>query len=238
MQISRNQRNRRKGVPPTRLDGDIHILAKLPPDITARKTEISGFSKVDVKEAVNRDLSLRYDETTGYLGTAVTTGKEILKVSPYDRIIIFRKSGVYTIMDVPDRLFVDTGMWYCGFADKELLSKILFTAIYKDEKNYPYIKRARIEAYILNRDYLFVPDNAVILYADTTDNFEFTVQYTPKPRIKKHEEKFKTDDYPEKGLKTLGVRLAEREAEAAILTVKKRSAKKTSAKAAKTDEDT
>ncbi|MGP1432278.1 MAG: DNA topoisomerase IV subunit A [Treponema sp.] len=217
------------------LDG---ILAKLPPDITARKTEISGFSKVDVKEAVNRDLSLRYDETTGYLGTAVTTGKEILKVSPYDRIIIFRKSGVYTIMDVPDRLFVDTGMWYCGFADKELLSKILFTAIYKDEKNYPYIKRARIESYILNRDYLFVPDNAVILYADTADNFEFTVQYTPKPRIKKHEEKFKTDDYPEKGLKTLGVRLAEREAEAAILTVKKRSAKKTSAKAAKTDEDT
>jgi len=216
------------------LDG---ILAKLPPDITARKTEISGFSKVDVKEAVNRDLSLRYDETTGYLGTAVTTGKEILKVSPYDRIIIFRKSGVYTIMDVPDRLFVDTGMWYCGFADKELLSKILFTAIYKDEKNYPYIKRARIESYILNRDYLFVPDSAVILYADTADNFEFTVQYTPKPRIKKHEEKFKTDDYPEKGLKTLGVRLAEREAEAAILTVKKRSTRKASTQTVHTNEN-
>ena len=205
------------------LDG---ILAKLPPEVTARKTEITGFTKVDVKEAVNRDLSLRYDETTGYLGTAVTTGQEILKVSPYDRIFILRKSGVYTILDVPDRLFVDTGMWYCGFAEKEVLSQILFTVIYKDEKTqYPYIKRARIESYILNRDYLFVPDTATVLYASTVENFEFTVQYTPKPRTKKTEARFKTADYPEKGLKAQGVRLAEREAEAAAPVTKKNSKK-------------
>ena len=208
------------------LDG---ILATLPPDVTARKTEITAFTKIDVKEAVNRDLSLRYDETSGYLGTAVTTGKEILKVSPYDRILIFRKSGVYTVMDVPDRLFVDIGMWYCGFAEKELLSQILFTVIYKDEKRHPYIKRARIEAYILNRDYLFVPDTATILYADTADDFEFTVHYTPQPRTKKHEERFKTADYPEKGLKTLGIRLADREAEFAERAVKKRSVRKNTA---------
>ena len=205
------------------LDG---ILAKLPPEVTARKTEITGFTKVDVKEAVNRDLSLRYDETTGYLDTAVTTGKEILKVSPYDRIFILRKSGVYTVMDAPDRLFVDTGMWYCGFAEKEVLSQILFTVIYKDEKTqYPYIKRARVESYILNRDYLFVPDTATVLYASTVENFEFTVQYAPKPRTKKTEARFKTADYPEKGLKAQGVRLAEREAEAATPVTKKNSKK-------------
>ncbi len=203
------------------------ILAKLPPEITARKTEITSFTKVDVKEAVNRDVPLRYDETTGYLGTAVTTGKEILKVSPYDRILIFRKSGVYTVMDVPDRLFVDTGMWYCGFAEKELLSQILFTVIYKDEKHRPYIKRARIESYILNRDYLFVPDTATILYADTAGDFEFTVHYTPQPRTKKHEERFSTTDYPEKGLKTLGIRLADREAEAAERAIKKHATRRT-----------
>ena len=201
------------------LDG---ILAKLPPEITARKTEITGFTKVDVKEAGNREVSLRYDEATGYLGTSVTTGKEILKVSPYDRIFILRKSGVYTVMDVPDRLFVDTGMWYCGFAEKEVLSQILFTVIYKDEKTqYPYIKRARVESYILNRDYLFVPDTATVLYASTAENFEFTVQYAPKPRTKKNEARFTTADYPEKGLKAQGVRLAEREAEAAAPVTKK-----------------
>ena len=206
------------------LDG---ILAKLPPEVTARKTEITGFTKIDAKEAVNRDLPLRYDETTGYLGTAVTGGKEILKVSPYDRIFILRKSGVYTVMNAPDRLFVDTGMWYCDFAEKELLSHILFTVIYKDEKTqYPYIKRARIEAYILNRDYLFVPDNASVLYADTAENFEFTVQYAPQPRTKKNEERFNTKDYPEKGLKAQGIRLAMREAQSAALAEKRRTVNK------------
>ena len=202
------------------------ILAKLPPEITERKTEITGFTKIDVKEAVNRDISLRYDETAGYLGTAVTAGKELLKVSPYDRIFILRKNGVYTVIDVPDRLFVGTGMWYCGFAEKELLSRILFTVIYKDEKTqYPYIKRARIESYILNRDYLFVPDTASVLYADTAEQFEFTVQYAPKPRTKKNEERFKADAYPEKGLKAQGVRLAEREAQGVVLLSKKHKGK-------------
>ena len=205
------------------LDG---ILAKLPPEITERKTEITGFTKIDVKEAVNRDISLRYDETAGYLGTAVPAGKELLKVSPYDRIFILRKNGVYTVIDVPDRLFVGTGMWYCGFAEKELLSRILFTVIYKDEKTqYPYIKRARIESYILNRDYLFVPDTALVLYADTAEQFEFTVQYAPKPRTKKNEERFKADAYPEKGLKAQGVRLAEREAQGVVLLSKKHKGK-------------
>ena len=200
------------------------ILEKLPEQEYKRKTEITGFTKVDVKEAVTRDTPLRYDEQTGYLGTAVTTGKEILRVTPYDRIFILRKSGVYTVMDVPDRVFVDTGMWYCGFAEKEELSKILFTVIYRDTKTkYPYIKRSRIEGYILNRDYVFAPDNTEVLFVSTKQKFSFTVTYAPKPRIKKTEDVFKAEDFAEKGLKTLGVRLAVREAVSAAENAEKKS---------------
>lgn len=189
------------------------ILAKLPEEEYKRKTKITGFTKVDVKEAVSRDIPLRYDEETGYLGTAVSSGKEILRVTPYDRIFVLRKSGVYTVMDIPDRIFVDTGMWYCGFAEKEELSKILFTVIYKDAKTqYPYIKRARVEGYILNRDYLFAPDDAEVIFVSTKNKFLFKVEYTPKPRIKKLEDEFKAEDFMEKGLKAQGVKLASREA--------------------------
>ncbi len=189
------------------------ILEKLPQEELARKTEITSFTKVDVKEAANRDVALRYDDESGYLGTGVTTGKEILKVSPYDRIFILRKSGVYTVMDVPDRVFVDSGMWYCGFAEKEELSKVLFTAIYKDKKNKSaYIKRARIGGYILNRDYLFAPDNAEVLFVTTKQKGSITVNYAPKPRIKKPDESFKIENYLEKGLKAQGVRLSTKEA--------------------------
>lgn len=189
------------------------ILEMLPDEITSRKTKIARFSKVDVKEAVSRDMPLRYDDNTGYLGTSVSSGRELMKVSPYDRIIVMRRNGVYTVTDVPDKLFVDKGLWYAGFSEKEVLSKVLFTVVYRDTNTgYPYIKRCRVEGYILNRDYLIVPDSAEVLYVGTKPKFSFTVHYEPKARVKKDFQVFKAQDYAEKGLKTLGVRLAVRKA--------------------------
>ena len=199
-----------KGYAISVLDG---IAAKLPAEEFKRKTEITGFTKVDVKEAVTRDTALRYDEETGYLGTSVTTG-----------------------MDVPDRVFVDTGMWYCGFAEKEELSKVLFTVIYRDSKTkYAYIKRARVEGYILNRDYLFAPDNTEVLFVSTKLKFSFKLNYAPKPRVKKIEEEFKADSFAEKGLKAQGVRLSVRETiSAEELSEKKSLIKKAQEKKAET----
>jgi len=193
------------------------ILEKIPVESMDRRTKITSFTKVDVKEAVTRNLSLKYDRSTGYLGTAVTTGTEIMKVSPYDRIVILRKSGVYTVLDVPEKLFVDKGMWFCGLSDKDVLSKILFTIVYKDGKTgYPCIKRCRIEGYILNRDYLIVPDDAKVLLVGTRDALVFTVKYTPKPRIKTRSQVFNAKDFREKGLKAQGVRLAPREVSSVV----------------------
>lgn len=191
------------------LDG---ILANLDAEQTERKTLIKGFDQVDVREVVKRDVSLRYDSKTGYLGTNVSTGTEILKVSPYDRVVVLRKSGVYHVNDVPEKLFVDVGMWYCGLSDKDELSKVLFTVVYRDKKtNYAYIKRCRIGQFILNRDYVIMPSGCEVLHVDTRKKFDFTVKYIKKPRVKILEEVFKAENYEEKGLKAQGVRLATRE---------------------------
>ncbi len=203
----------------TYLDG---ILAKLDPEISKRKTHVKSFDQVDVREVVKRDVALRYDSKTGYLGTSVSTGTEILKVSPYDRVVVLRKSGVYHVNDVPEKLFVDKGMWYCGLSEKEELSKVLFTIIYRDEKTqYAYIKRCRIGQFILNRDYVIIPPNCEVLHVDTRKKFNFKVNYVKKPRVKITEEKFNADNYEEKGLKAQGVRLATREAES--LTIESKS---------------
>lgn len=215
----------------TVLDG---ILHKIDSEITVRRTEIARFTKIDVKEAVNRDIPLRYDQETGYLGTSVSGGIELLRVTPYDRIIVLRRTGVYTVMDVPDRIFVDRDLQYCGFSDKDVLSKVLFTIVYKDLKTgCPYIKRCRIAGYILNRDYLIIPDNTQLLYSDTRDKGAFTVSYAPKARVKTLEESFNLQDWPEKGLKALGVRLATREAVSASKNEKTAQDKAKSAKASK-----
>ena len=186
-----------------------------------RKTTIKSFETVDVKEVVKRDISLRYDGKTGYLGTNVNTGTEVCKVTPYDRVLIMRKSGIYNVCDVPEKLFVDKGMWYCGLSDKDELSKVLFTVIFRDkETHYMYIKRCRITQFILNRDYSIIPENCEVCHIDTRDAFKFYVKYTPKPRLKQKSQEFHAGDYEEKGVKTQGVRLASKEADKVVLEMK------------------
>lgn len=187
------------------------MLAKFKPEELVRHTQVKKFNAVDVKDVIKRDMPLRYDDK-GYIGTSVNGGAELLKVSSIDRIFFVRKGGIFSVCDVPEKLFVDNGLWYCNFAEKDLINPVLFTIIYRDPKTkFSYIKRCHVSAWIMNRDYFFAPDGMEVLHVDTREKFEFTLHYIKKPRIKTIEEKFKAQDYLEKGLKSGGVRLSPRE---------------------------
>ena len=191
------------------LDG---IEKKLASDTTKRRTKITNIRTVDVKAVTKRDLPLKYDEKSGYLGTGVSGGEEKLKVTPYDKVLYVRKSGIFSVSESPDKIFVGPGLWFCGMADKESLSKVLFTIIYREpETQYVYIKRCKIAAYIMNRDYFFAPDGMEVLHIDTRKTFSFTLNYVKKPRVKVLTEKFKASDYEEKSLKAKGVRVVAKE---------------------------
>jgi topoisomerase-4 subunit A len=180
-----------------------------------RRTELVSFTKIDVREAAQRNLKLRYDRDTGYLGYEVN-GNVLFDVSPYDRLLIIRKSGSYSVCDAPDKMFVDKGMLYCGYADKETLAKVTFSMAYRDnETGFPYLKRCKIEQFILNKGYMIVPDNSTPLRLTTEENAELLVEYKPLPRIRVLEETFKIKEYLVKGVKAGGVRLAPREVKSA-----------------------
>jgi topoisomerase IV subunit A len=180
-----------------------------------RKTEIVSFEKVDVREAARRNLPLRYDRETGYLGYNVAGGVHLFDVSVYDRILVVRKNGFYSVIDVPEKLFVDKGMLACGHADKENLAKKIFTVIYKTKDGYPYIKRCAIEQYILDKSYPLVPEGTSVLKLTTDQNVNAVVTYKPKPRLKITEEIFPVKDYLVKSVKASGVRLAAKEVKSA-----------------------
>jgi topoisomerase-4 subunit A len=172
-----------------------------------RKTKLVSLKKVDVREAAQRNLKLRYDKDTGYLGYEVN-GNLLFDVSQYDRILVIRKSGAYSVMDVPDKLFVDKGMLYCGFVDKELV----FNVVYRDDKTkFPYLKRCRIEQFILNKGYSIIPENCTVLKLSTDSEGIVKVEYKPKPKLKVLEETFVINDFLVKGAKAGGVRLANKE---------------------------
>ena len=92
---------------------------------------IAKFSAVDVKTVVKRETPLRYDEK-GYIGIGVSGGAEVLRVTPYDRIFVMRKSGIYTVCDVPQKLFVDAGMVY---QEEIILLNCISTAVLRARKS-------------------------------------------------------------------------------------------------------
>ncbi len=178
----------------------------------ARRTKVGRFEKVEVKEVAKKDLELRYDSATGYLGTAIAGGEVVAEVSSFDRVLVIRKNGTYIVMDAPDKAFVDVGAWWIGVADKDALASVVFTVLYKDtETGYPLIKRCSVEGWIMNKEYSLVPEGGELLHIDGRDKFNFTVHYKPKPRLKVTKEVFKAQDFLVKGLKAGGVRLANKE---------------------------
>jgi topoisomerase-4 subunit A len=194
-----------------------------------RGTEIASFGKTDVRAVVQRNLSLRYDDKAGYLGYEVSAGKELFKVSDYDRVLVVRASGVYSVIDVPEKLFVGSGMLFCGFADKESLQQKIFTIVYRnDENQYPYIKRCVIEGYIIGKPYSIVPDKSTVLRLTTRQDVVVQVRYVKNPRLKILEEIFPVADFLVKSVRASGVRLAPKPVQSAKL-VSAKSAKASAA---------
>ena len=185
------------------------IDAKIDKSLKVRRTEITTFEQVDKKAVIRRDTALKYDDK-GNLGTKVSGGKTLLQVSPFDRIFFMRQNGMYSITSqAPEKLFVGTGLWHCCLGDKESLSSVLFTIIYKDsETKCVYIKRCRIAGYIMNRDYTIVGDGAEILHVDTRENFGFTLNFARKGRVKAASVRYAAASFAEKGLKAQAVRVS------------------------------
>jgi len=187
------------------------IAKKLEKD-WARKTEIRGFGKVDVREAAKRDLAVRYDGQSGYLGTNVSTGENLFSISSFEKVLVIRRSGLWSVVPAPEKLFVDQGLLYAGLADKELLADIVFTLVYRDgPSGFACIKRFRIEGWIMNKDYQILPEGATVLWFTFAPKANFVLRYVKKPKLKIHEEKFRVERFECKGIKAGGVRLAQRE---------------------------
>lgn len=178
-----------------------------------RRTKVGSFDKIDVKEVVRKDVQLKYDNVSGYLGTAVSSGEVVAELSPFDRILVIRGNGLWSVTDIPEKAFIGPKAVYVGEANKDTIAPIIFTLIYAEPKTgYPCIKRFRIEGWIMNKDYALLPDGCTVLHGDTRSKFSFTVNYKPKPRLKVLTETFKAQDFAVKGIKAGGVRLAAKEA--------------------------
>ncbi len=191
-----------------------------------RRTEISGFNRVDVREAATRDLTLRYDSESGYLGYGVTTGQEVGAISQYDRILVIDSGARWKVIPAQEKLFVGAKALHVGLADKEILSQIVFTLIYRGSADETYIKRFSIEQFILEKEYDLVPEGAQPLTLTTRTDALVRLRYRKKPRMQKLEEDFLISDYLVKSNRANGVRLSTKQLSSLKVLTARGAAKK------------
>ncbi len=180
--------------------------------LRTRKTQISDFNMIDVKEVAKRDLDLKYDALTGYLGTNVKTGNSICKVSEYDKILVIQKNGTYYCTNVADKAFVGKDIAYCNLADKQTLDSLVFTVIYQDKKTkITYIKRCKLSGFIMNKPYELLPepDTCSMKKLSVFEDAEVTVTYKGPSRVK--EMVFHFSDFRIKGAKAGGITITKKE---------------------------
>ncbi len=180
-----------------------------------RRTEIQGFQRVDIREAAARDKVLRYDGGTGYLGYEVSGGDELCAVSVYDRVLVVDATGRYRVIDAPEKLYVGKGMLFAGLADKDALVETVFSVVYRNGEGYTYLKRCRIEQYILEKEYELLPEGAKPLLLTTGEDLVVRLRYRKKPRLQKLEDDFVIKDYLVKSVRAAGVRLSTKEVSSA-----------------------
>lgn len=171
-----------------------------------RRTKIVELKRVDARSAANRNLKLRYDKKTGYLGHQIN-GAALFDVSLYDKVLAIRKDGSYSVVHAPDKLFVGTGLLHCGLVDKDLI----FSIVYKDKAGASYIKRCTIDKFILGRSYELVPAECKVLKLTTDSDKKIALNYKPKPRLRKLDEVFSIGQYPVRGHRAGGIRLTTKE---------------------------
>ncbi|MGK5092700.1 DNA topoisomerase IV subunit A [Deltaproteobacteria bacterium TL4] len=171
-----------------------------------RRTKISEFKPVNLKEVVVKDQKLGWDEKEGYIGTVIKAEQTIL-CTTYDRIVVFHTDGRYRVVKVPEKLFIGKDVIRVDKVDTGLIYNLIY---YENREQICYAKRFSVEKFILDKEYrLFTEqEGAVIAHFSAGPGVMVEVQFVPKAKMQKARELFNFDDLAVKGVSARGNRVS------------------------------
>jgi len=173
-----------------------------------RKTKIEKFEKISVKEVALPDIRVYWDKNSGFFGTDVR-GDKYFTVSKFDKFLIVKANGVYKVINIDSKVFIDTDVLYLDlFNDKKE-----FSLLYKDTlTNIVYAKKFKIEKFLTNKEYnLFPLNNGKVEYLSNNFSDEIVIQYKKTPKQKLDKEKFSFKNVEEKKPLVKGVIVTKKE---------------------------
>lgn len=170
-----------------------------------RRTKVSRFDEIEVRELTAEELTMHYDKANGYYGHDVD-GEPTFKCSSLDKVIFVWADGRYKMMPPPEKQFVDKNLIYAALYDRDKVMTIVYRS-----HGISYIKRFQFGGAIQNKDYLCTPEKSKItLLADDQPKDIFVVYEEAKgQRI--HQQIFNAHDVAVKGAKTLGIQMTIKE---------------------------
>lgn len=164
-----------------------------------RRTELTAFDQIEVRDLTSTELTLSYDAEKGYLGYAVE-GNELFCCSSLDKLVIVHGDGRYRVVNPPERLFVDTEMAYCAPVDRDRECLL----VYRDEDGFNHIKRFTFGGAILNKEYSCIPDRGRVLYFTDCPPKTLYVRYKKSKGQRIHQQVFDLSKIAVKSVKTRG----------------------------------
>ena len=120
-----------------------------------RRTEIKlgGFDKIDAKAIALNNIRVGWDRKNCYVGTAVKSD-DIVLCNEFDHLLCIERKGVYKIIDIPDKIFIDKLYEFRKY-DKNTE----FGIVYSDLKTGKvYYKRCVISQFIKDKEYRICPE--------------------------------------------------------------------------------
>lgn len=171
-----------------------------------RKSKISTFESVDVREVASKSYKLSYDKKTKYIGTNIS-GADTLLCSNYDRILIIDKKGKFKVMNVPEKIYIPDPLCHFSIFDP----KPVYNVIYRSAQNkYLYAKRFKIEKYILEKDYEYFKNGDKLEYFSLDSNPKLILEFNHEPRKKLKELEFDFKSVSVQNYKSKGIRIINR----------------------------
>ncbi|MFZ5764804.1 MAG: DNA topoisomerase IV subunit A [Thermodesulfobacteriota bacterium] len=175
-----------------------------------RRTEIATFSEVEARKVALCNLTVGYHQESGFLGHQIKTDCDrAFACSEYDKILLIFTDGTYKVINVADKVFVGSGLAWCGAVDE----KLVFNVVYRDaDEGLSYIKRFRCPKFILEKEYHLFGGNkkSTVQFLSLGEGGCLRIHYKPSRRAKKNFEDVALDEILIKNAAAKGKRVSTR----------------------------
>jgi topoisomerase-4 subunit A len=176
-------------------------LLKAYGDQFPRRTKISTFEAIEVRELTAQELTISYDREKGYLGYDVE-GEALFQCSSYDKIILVWGNGRYKVIPPPEKMFVDTNVMYCAIYDRDKVMTVIYA-----EEQITYMKKFNFGGTIMNKEYFCTSENSEVLLFSDQQPEDIYVKYAPRKGQQIHQQIFHTAKLTVRGAKTKGLQM-------------------------------